>query len=549
MSRRMFVACVLVVAAAWMANSAAGAALSWDPTATGSAAGGGAGTWDTGSWWNGAGDVGWVTGDNASFGGSTAGIVNILNGVSANNLVFNTAGYTVSGNSLTLTGGTVNAKANATISSLVAGTAGLTVVGPGTVTLNGPAANTYTGGTTVNGGGLLLDFSNMSSPTNLVPGNALTLIGGNLGVNGNLSTATSQGFSSATASTGANFLDFNLNSAATVNASLGALSRTNSGTLDVTLPSLGTVAQPSGNLNISNSAILDSVYSDFMTVNGGQDWAAVSNGQIVPGSSVSGFYLNNAVNNQFNCHTNITTAETLTTAGNQTGDVYFSNTGSLTLTLTGNLAINCGGILATPFVTDTITGGSLQCNGTPKTLEVFDYGSLTINSRIVNYSSSKNNLIVTGSGNTTLANNSNGFTGNLVIDGGTTTVNSQVNSNVKLSTMGSATSNSRDITVNDGATLYWNTNNALISGSGPNASTAPTIQLNGSTLFATNYNAIGYVQLNGGTLTQNVNSTGSYQGYDFLGTITVTGSSSSLISAFGRGRRPPRVGRQRRNHV
>ena len=181
--------------------------------------------------------------------------------------------------------------------------------------------------------------------------------------------------------------------------------------------------------------------------------------------------------------------------------MYFSNTGSLTLTLSGNLQINCGGILATPFVTDTITGGSLQCDGNPKTLEVFDYGSLTINSRIVNVSGSKNNLIITGTGNTTLGNNSNGFTGNLVIDGGTTTVNSTVNSNVKLSTMGSATTSSRVITVNDGGTLYWSTNNASSGGSGPNASTAPTIRRpNGSTLFATNYNAIGNVQLKGGTL-------------------------------------------------
>ena len=97
--------------------------------------------------------------------------------------------------------------------------------------------------------------------------------------------------------------------------------------------------------------------------------------------------------------------------------------------------------------------------------------------------------------------------------------------------MGSATTSSRVITVNDGGTLYWSTNNALISGSGPNASTAPTIQLNGSTLFATNYNAIGNVQLNGGTLAQNSGASGSYQGYDLLGTITVDGSAPSLISA------------------
>ena len=119
----------------------AGQLLYWDPTVTNSINGGGTGTWDTGNWWNAtSGSGGWVSNDTAVFGGTLGGgTVTILNGISANNLAFNTAGYTVTGSSLTLTGGTVNANANATIGSLVAGTAGLTVVGPGTLTLNGLA--------------------------------------------------------------------------------------------------------------------------------------------------------------------------------------------------------------------------------------------------------------------------------------------------------------------------------------------------------------------------------------------------------------------------
>ena len=131
------------------------AALTWDPTATGGTAGG-SGTWDIASWWSG-GDGPWQSGDDAAFGG-TAGTVSLDNPITAGNLFFNTSGYLVSGNTLTLTGGSVNvvSGASATIGSAIAGSgnSGLTLTGPGVLVLNGPAA--YTGATTLSSGGTLL---------------------------------------------------------------------------------------------------------------------------------------------------------------------------------------------------------------------------------------------------------------------------------------------------------------------------------------------------------------------------------------------------------
>lgn len=139
------------------------AALTWDGSNTAnSIADGGAGTWDTNivaNWWDGLGNVTWPaaggTDDDAIFEGA-AGLVTIdAAGVTANDLVFNVDGYSLSGGSLTLNGGApsiTTTTGTATIHSVIAGTAGLTKSGNGTLVLNG--TNTYTGTTTISGGTL-----------------------------------------------------------------------------------------------------------------------------------------------------------------------------------------------------------------------------------------------------------------------------------------------------------------------------------------------------------------------------------------------------------
>ena len=67
------------------------------------------------------------------------------------------------------------------------------------MTLDGAAVNTYTGATTVNGGTLLLDFSNLSTPTNLITSaSGLTMGGGTLAINGNSANNTAQTVASLT---------------------------------------------------------------------------------------------------------------------------------------------------------------------------------------------------------------------------------------------------------------------------------------------------------------------------------------------------------------
>jgi len=141
-------------------------------------------------------------------------------------------------------------------------------------------------------------------------------------------------------------------------------------------------------------------------------------------------------------------------------------------------------------------------------------------------------LIKIGTGTTTLTNGTSSFTGNVTVNQGTleaTTANSGANSSLGARIAG------RTITVNAGATMLWSTNN-IIGGGGQSAASLPNIIVNGGTFNSSRYNMIGNINLNGGLLTQaasdggNAGAGGSYQGYQFIGTVTVSGTSPSTIT-------------------
>jgi len=133
---------------------------------------GGEGTWDTTeerwgtdeggpytSIWNNSNN------DTAVFAG-TAGTVTLGTGITAGGLTFNTAGYTITGNTLTLAGASapiVNvATGTSTIASNIAGTAGLEKSGTGTLVLTN-SNNPLSGAITISAGTLQIGNNTASS--------------------------------------------------------------------------------------------------------------------------------------------------------------------------------------------------------------------------------------------------------------------------------------------------------------------------------------------------------------------------------------------------
>ena len=104
------------------------------------------GAWAAPLTWTGAASTNWnttdsnwggplwnnTTPDSAVFGATGVGAVNLTTAITANTITFNTAGYTIASNTLTLGGTTpsITNNADATITSVLAGTAGLTKQGP-----------------------------------------------------------------------------------------------------------------------------------------------------------------------------------------------------------------------------------------------------------------------------------------------------------------------------------------------------------------------------------------------------------------------------------
>ncbi|MEY2151550.1 autotransporter domain-containing protein [Rhodanobacter sp. 115] len=217
--------------------------------ATASHMGGGSGTWTTTApvWTDAQADVTSAMQPQPGFAifGGTAGTVTVDNGagtVSATGLQFASDGYTLTGDTLTLVGAGGSAPVirvgdgsgagtgmTATIGNVLAGSAGLTKTDLGTLVLGG--ANTYTGGTFVDGGTL-----SVSGDGNLgAASGGLTLDGGTLRVTGTAFRSTARTLTLGSAGGGFDIAD--AGNTFTVDQALsgsGSLTKRGTGTLLLT---------------------------------------------------------------------------------------------------------------------------------------------------------------------------------------------------------------------------------------------------------------------------------------------------------------------------
>jgi autotransporter-associated beta strand protein len=171
--------------------------LYWDPGHTGGTGSGGNGAWDTSSlnWFNGTADVAWnnANGDSAVFAGS-AGTVTLGTGITAGGLTFDSDGYTVTGNTLSLVGSPASLSvvpgASATIAANTSG-GSVTKTGSGTLTLSGSGDNANLG-LTVDAGAVRLAKASSASP-NVNAVRSLTLNSGTVQLAGTGDYQISQG--------------------------------------------------------------------------------------------------------------------------------------------------------------------------------------------------------------------------------------------------------------------------------------------------------------------------------------------------------------------
>lgn len=122
---------------------------------------------------------------------------------------------------------------------------------PATLYLNSASANTYTNSTTLNNGtALVLDFSNMSTPVNLISTNAITLNGATYTLKGNPTTASFQTNLFLTLGTGSSSIVLNNNGGPGMTLAIPAtFTRNAPGTLNLDISGGGSLAAVPGTVN------------------------------------------------------------------------------------------------------------------------------------------------------------------------------------------------------------------------------------------------------------------------------------------------------------
>ena len=412
---------------------------------------------------------------------------------------------TVAANASTISGGTIKGPAGKdlvviqndtgipgtmTIGSVIAdnGTAGgLTKAGGGILALAG--ANLYTGTTRVNAG--ILQFTNLGNlgtgPIVLDSGTLQYATGNTVDISSRSITFTPGNGSIGGA------IDTNGNNVTFANVigtgSTGTMIKAGAGTL--TLSSANAVA------NSVNNALLPNLRID----NGGT--VQLGNANTVQNGTIQ---VNNTVGNNF-----------VSALGFSPAIGTF----------------NIGGLQGSGEFTLADTSGA------PVTISVGGNNTISnFNGGLVG----SGNLVKVGSGTLNLTNSISIFTGNITVNSGVlqaSTGNNNGTNDGRSSTLGAFLVPGRSITINNGGTLVFTSNNVFGNGTGARGSGPNMIPITvnaGGILATTRYDVIGNVTLNGGTMYQAASDAGAYEGWQFLGTIIAGGTSpSSIVSPNAKG--------------
>ena len=503
----------------------------------------------------------WASGSDAVFEG-TAGNVAVSGTVSSvNSITFGVDGYTLGGSgtiTMTGTGGDITTGSGTdTIGAILAGSVGLTKLGTGTLALSGLAVNTFTGGVTVNGGTLRLDFTNLATPTNLVgSGNALTLGGGTLAINGYAATAvnTSQTLASLTVNPGANTISLAANGGNNTSLTItsSTITKSTGGTLNFVLPT--SASSVSWNPTLSGGII-----GTWATIGaaGSVQYATIVGGKVAAYTGTSAATAANMTDTTGAVNYNLAAGGTLPNGNNYANSVvYTGSTAATILPGTNNFGFN--GLIANGAAGTTLTIGSVaginnyyvtdgSYGATQSFHDIVIAGqqNVTIDANFYGNPNNASALTYSGTGTLTLGytgtNNLNGpvtvNSGGVVINGAMSTSKFIVAPAAKLTVAGSTTislgtgsSIAGNVTINSAGAEFLLTTAANVFNGGSVTFTAasgnPQFELKGNNqtvnglISATTAAVIQNTQNEAGvgnsTLTINtVNSTDnfSYQGY------------------------------------
>ena len=259
---------------------------------------------------------------------------------------------------------------SATISTMLAGTA-FAKTGLGTLTLNGAAVNTFTGTLALNGGALTEDFSNLTTPVNLInSGVALSLGGGTLNLNSAGVGDTSQTFASTALTAGWNTINVT-NNGSSATLALKALTVTTGATVQFSTNGIITTTTAGqdalGILGARGNVANPVGYATY----GAYDWASTdttvggagsSPYTIIGLGSVVGGYVTTIGGTGQNENLDVQANQTYGPAGHNYGasTARFNSPGASSMNVNGGWLV-LAGILVTPnmgAVNVTISGGN-----------------------------------------------------------------------------------------------------------------------------------------------------------------------------------------------
>jgi autotransporter-associated beta strand protein len=463
----------------------------------------------------------------------------------AKSLTFEEGTATISGASGVITLGgaggniTVNSGLTATIgnntNTVIDGLVGLTKLGGGTLTLNGTATNTFTGGINVNGGTLALDFSNIAASTNLVTSQALAFAGGNLTLKGNSSGATTQTLGNVTVNAGGGTLLIDPNNGTSTTLTLGSLTATAPGG---SLAVGKAVTANTGTVTITTTTDKDAtgiyggriVFADG-TANTGYDWATnTGGGGPYTLSAYSGYSTLPTTGGSASVNYKMTAATTL--AGSFSVNTLKLEAPSGDLGLGGNLlTIHGGGLLSTGTTARTITGNTgatrlTAGSGSNYDLVVHQYnsGGLTIGAVIGNNAADSQAVSLTkaGTGSLTLS-GANTYSGGTFINSGTLIIGAS--STPTSGTVISGPLGTGTVTL-AGGTLSGGSARTIANAIFAAAGTSSTITKNsaGNATYNGNITGSGNLAITG--IGQSLYLSGDNSGY--TGTITTSATNTRL---------------------